>query len=549
MGDPPTSLANRLFWLPVLLACLCWPGWADLLSDASFETLAKDDAHWLASDETRAETIDGRLVVRASGGFVLVSQDLDEGELEPGRILDWGCDAQVMRLAVGRGAWISVQFSDAFDRRLGTKTSAILAIPGTPFRLATRTAVPEGTRRASVVLVTHGEAEAHFWDPVATLGAAPTPPDTPLPSPVPVTEGAPVAGPWLGIGQSVDLGSMVTGTVQSAAPRMLRILVPWSALPLADEPPEELVGRITTTITRMAPGERHVILVPTGGDAQRYADPLRVAAALRFLVEAVRDSVGEREGGEQVRYYLGPATRPDSKPFLDLPHYLACVEELTPLLPEGVGMAGPFEAAGGLWATLLRPALASAGGLLAADVALPRRDLALTGETFASLSDAGVEVCVIDVTSDHPDAAPYLGSSRHHLDAIGVLLEAPRRGIRVPVVGHGQALPGAIASVLGRAARLGPVATPIEVPAGAPLTGLVVRDPGADGIAVVLLNRGLDALSVELEIDFGADERRLNRVELAAASEFEPSTSEISVIQGRLSDVLPGDALVVYRSP
>ncbi len=518
----------------------------ELLLDPTFETLSSPEPAWIASDSARVEAEGGVLHVRSGGGFLLVSQDVDVRGLGRSRLLEWSCDVELVRLASGRGAWISLQFSDAHERRLGTRTSDILAMPHIPLRLVARTLVPEGTRRASVVLVTHGDTEAVFQSPAAELRESPAPPVWEGAGPVVLTEGPSVPGRWLGLGLSVDAAGMEAGRVRMATPRVLRALVPWSILSTSGPPDLAALGPMVTAISKMAPGERHVILVPSGGDASHYTDPLRAAAALRFLVDAVRQELDTRGEGAEIRWYVSPATRPDALQHLDLMHYRDCIEELAPILPADVPLAGPFESAGSLWTESLREVFLARGSLLASDVTIPRRDLALAPADLESRALSGVELCVVDVTTDHPDAAPYLGSPRNHLDAFAVLFAAARAGIRIPMLAHSLTPPASVVTPLFRAARAGPVAATLALPEGAALSGLVVREPVENIVALLLLNQGLEALSVDIQVDFGATERQLKRTEMLESSGLQATESEVRVLQGKLADVVPGSSLVIY---
>lgn len=549
-GDTPTNPTRRLFQLVPLLACLgvLTARADDVLLDPRFEGLSAPKPTWVLSDASRVEADGGVLTIRAGGGFVLASQDLDVRGLTQGRIVEWSCDAELLRLATGRGAWISLQFSDAHERRLGTRTSAILAVPHMPERLSTRTAIPDGTRRASAVLVVHGDAEARFHTPELRISEAPPAPRWTRQEPVPITEGPSVPGAWLGFGLSVDGVGMAAGRVQSAAPRVLRALVPWESLSVSGAPAAEAVEPIVTAVSKMAAGERHVILAPTGGDSGRYADPLRAAAALHFLAVAVMQELGGRGASEGTRWYVSPAMRPDALQHLDLPHYLECVQELAAILPEGVALAGPFESAGTLWTRLMREAFLARGGLLTAEVTIARRDLALAPAELEERARAGVVLCVLDVTTDHPDAAPYLGSVRNHLDALVLLLESARAGLRIPVLTHSLAPPASAIVPLFRAARAGPVASALVVPDGAALVGLVVREPVGNRVAVMLANPGQEALSVEFDIDFGGSERRLRRTQLLESAGLAATESEVAVRDGKLVDMVPSSALVIYES-
>jgi len=533
--------AGLVFASTLALACVNGACRADseLLADTAFATVGAVGSPWAASDGAQWSSQDSKLVVAGVSGFSLVWQDMPADRLPAGSVVTCAVTAELVRLAGGRGAWLSVQFHDKFERRIGSASSGTLSEPERQAGLLVRTIVPHGVARASFVLALNGDGEGTFTSPSAS--ASELPPGR-LPDAVTVRSGRTV-GKWRGMGLSVEaLSPPAAVDLGSLSPALWRILIPWGA-PGAPPAPEAL-DALDSLLPRLlaARNECGLEIVLTEGTRANFADELRCAASLSTLAEHV---MALRPAPLWVSLLDGP----DVSGLLTVHEYRRCADAAAQQLPGGAGVAGPEEWSGALWATAMGRGWLGHGGVGTCVVDVPRRDLPLAADTVTARVTAGAEAGVLRVFSDHPDEAAYGASDEHALDLAALLVRAANAGLAMPVLDLDSGLPLPWLAELVRAfPPRGWVRRTTVEPAQA-LDALWVTDGRGATRAVAVVNRGMYALPLEIDEPQWERQTRVRKATLSASAGLRADPTVLLARAGKVVDLADSRSVTIYSVP
>lgn len=539
----PTQYARRVSWSATTVCQLCFamclgavPARCDgLLLDPGFETVGQEGSAWALRPEGAAEADTSALHLTADDDYAMAWQDLRGCTLEPGAVVRAAVVARLERLASGRGAWLALHFYDAFDNRLGDATSGVLASTAGPERLSVVSCVPDRCRRATVVLVVHGKAEAVFSKPEASCEG--TPPRRYYDGARCVVSDRSEARTWIGLGIATDAeDARRLGTAGAIAPSVLWLRLRWRALREAEH--------VLRPWLRLAEDlDATVGVALTGGTDAPFADPTRVAVAAGRLAARLRD-LPERPA----LLWVCPADMPDVDSAVSADALQEVLRELPARLPDGVSVSGPAEWFGVTWSAALAPSLGPTGGLVTCHLNLDRRDSCLYGDALSARVRAGARAGIVSIGSQHPDDRAYEGSLDRALDTACLLLQAAAAGYDLPMIEAPDETDPLATVLAGLAPGLAPRprVRAIRVEPEQSLVAIWVEDSEAAGRMLAVANRGADALRFELVAPAGTRDLRLGRTALRARDGFASRLSEVWVRAGRLADVVESRAVVVY---